>query len=141
MQVIEHQYLHYRNILVCKMQLDTNSTTDFIKKISKNLSVLDLSLNGKIVMTSDGSNMEFNIPVNKSFFGNSHYQYKSEFKLVNAVRARHYGALEKVEETIMQLNRYIRENSLVPITNPYFMVQSVEHDIYDVLIGISENVL
>ena len=141
MRVIEHQYLHYRNVLVCKMPFDTSLITDFLNKISENLSVIDLNLNGKIVMTSDSSNMEFNIPVNKSFFGNSHYQYKSEFKLVNAIRARHYGSLDNIEETIIELNEYIQENSLVPITNPYFIVQSIEHDIYDVLIGISENVL
>lgn len=141
MRVIEHQYLHYRNVLVCKIQLDTNSITNFLKKIPESLSIINLNLNGKILMTYDNSNMEFNIPVNKSFSENSHYRYKSEFKLVNAVRARHYGSLEKIEETIMELNRYIRKNSLVPITSPYFMVQSVEHDIYDVLIGISENVL
>lgn len=141
MRVIEHQYLHYRNVLVCKMPLDTSLITDFLNKISKNLSVIDLNLNGKIVMTFDSSNMEFNIPVNKSFSGNSHYQYKSEFKLVNAVRVRHYGSLDNIEETIIELNEYIQENSLIPITNPYFIVQSIEHDIYDVLIGISENVL
>jgi len=141
MRVIEHQYLHYRNVLVCKIQLNTNSVTDFLKKIPENLSVLNLNLNGKILMTYDNSNMEFNIPVNKSFLENSHYQYKAEIKLVNAVRARHYGSLEKVEETIMELNRYIQKNSLVPITSPYFMEQSVENDIYDVFIGISENVL
>ena len=64
-----------------------------------------------------------------------------EVKLVNAVRARHYGSFLSIENKVEELHTYIAEHSLLPITQPYFIVQDIQNDIFDVYIGISENVL
>ena len=85
MQVIEHQFLHYRNVLSYITQIDDDDISFFVVGVKNNICVLDLKLNGKIVFTKKDNFMEFVIPVNKKFTSNQHYEFKSEFKLVNAV--------------------------------------------------------
>jgi len=46
MSVIEHQYLHYRNVLYFEMQFDYEEVESFVKKIDYGLEILDLSRNG-----------------------------------------------------------------------------------------------
>ena len=141
MQVIEHQYLHYKNVLVYETEVDPEAISGIVNGLPDSLSVLGLQLNGKIIMTYKGNCMEFIIPVNGSFSSNQHYQYKAEFKLVNAVRARHYGSFLNIGDKVDELYTYIAERSLQSITQPYFIVQDMQNGIFDVYIGISENVL
>jgi len=141
MQVTEHQYLHYQNVLVYETEVDPDTVLTIVKGIPDSLSVLGLQLEGKIIITYHGNYVEFLIPVGTSFSSNQHYQYKPEFKLVNAVRTRHYGSFMNIENKVEKLNTYIAEQSLLPITQPYYIVQNIENEIYDIYIGISENVL
>ena len=141
MQVIEHQYLHYKNVLVYETVVAPESISGIVNGIPDNLSVLGLQLHGKIIMTYKGNCIEFIIPVNESFSSNQHYRYKPEFKLVNAVRARHYGSFLNIGDKVEELNTYIAERSLKSITQPYFIVRDIQNCIFDVYIGISENVL
>lgn len=141
MQVIEHQYLYYQNVLACRLQLDSGCVSDFLQRVSENLSVLNLKQTGKTIFTMDDPFVEFNIPVDQPFQGNLHYQYKPEFKLVNAVRARHYGSLDDIENKVMELKQYIAKHSLNPVTQPYFVAQDAVNGVYDIWIGIDENVL
>jgi len=141
MQVIEHQYLHYKNVLVYETEVDPETISSIVKGIPDSLSVLGLQLNGKIILTYKGNCMEFIIPVNESFSSNQHYQYKPEFKLVNAVRARHYGSFLNIGDKVEELYTYIAEHLLQSITQPYFIVRDIHNGIFDVYIGISENVL
>ena len=51
MQVIEHQFLHYRNVLSYITQIDDDDISFFVVGVKNNICVLDLKLNGKIVFT------------------------------------------------------------------------------------------
>ncbi len=88
-----------------------------------------------------GNCIEFIIPINDSFPSNQHYRYKAKFKLVNAVRARHYGSFLNIGDKVEELYAYIAARSLQAITQPYFIVRDIQNGIFDVYIGISENVL
>ena len=48
MQVIEHQFLHYRNVLSYITQIDDDDISFFVVGVKNNICVLDLKLNGKI---------------------------------------------------------------------------------------------
>lgn len=141
MQVIEHQYLHYKNVLVYETVVAPESISGIVNGIPDSLSVLGLQLNGKIILTYKSNCIEFIIPVNESFSSNQHYWYKPEFKLVNAVRARHYGSFLNIGDKVEELYAYIAGRSFQSITQPYFIVQDMQNGIFDVYIGISENVL
>lgn len=141
MSVIEHQYLHYRNVLYFEMQFDYEEVESFVKKIDYGLEVLDLSRNGKIVVAQKSPYIEFFIPVDKKFSSNKHYRYKPEFKLVNAIRSRHCGTLNNIYDTVTELNDYIQNKNLSTVTSPYIVIQDEENRIYDIYIGINENIL
>lgn len=81
------------------------------------------------------------IPVDKRFVSNKHYRCKPEFKLVNAIRTRHYGSFDSIQDEVEELKKYIQDHSLLPATPPYFIVQDIKNKIYDVYIGINENIL
>ena len=116
MQVIEHQFLHYRNVLSYITQIDDDDISFFVVGVKNNICVLDLKLNGKIVFTKKDNFMEF-------------------------VRVRHYGSFSTIKNKVDDLKAYIEEHSLTPVTQPYYMIQDCKNEIYDVFIGISENIL
>ena len=114
---------------------------DFAQRIDYSLDVLDLSRDGKIVITQKSPFLEFLIPVDKQFSSSKHYRYKPEFKLVNAIRTRHYGSFDSIQNKVEELKKYIQDQSFLPATPPYFIVQDIKNKIYDVYIGINENIL
>lgn len=141
MPVFEHQYIHYKNVLSYTAEINEDSFADFIKGISRHICVLGFNIIGKIAFTQKGELTEFIIPVDRSFTGTQHYLYKSEFKLVNAVKIRHFGEISDISRKMSELNAYIEENFLMPLTSPYVIVQDIEHSVFDVYIGIDENIL
>ena len=141
MPIVEHQYLHYKNVLCFEMQLDYGEIEDFAQRIDYSLDVLDLSRAGKTVINQKSPFLEFLIPVDKQFSSSKHYRYKPEFKLVNAIRTRHYGSFDSIQNKVEELKKYIQDQSFLPATPPYFIVQDIKNKIYDVYIGINENIL
>ena len=141
MYVIEHQYLHFKNLLTFETVSDYSIIPDFTKSIADSLNVLGLKQNGCVIIKINKDNIEFIIPVDKKFKSCEHYKYKDEIKIVNAVRARHYGKFKGIKKTTDNLSNYIIKNSMQAITQPYYTVNEFQNDVYDVYIGISENVL
>lgn len=141
MPVVEHQFLHYRNLLSYTTRIEDSRISAFVVGVEKNIHVLDLELKGDVIVTKSEAGTEFIIPIDKSFSSNKHFKFKPEFKLVNALRIRHYGSFSTISERVEELRDYMTRNSLTAVTPPYFIVKNCRYDIYDVLIGISENVL
>ncbi len=141
MQVIEHQYLHYRNVLVFEVQMNTATIAECLSGIADSLNVLGLQPNGKTIFTCRDSVFEFVVPVGRTISSCQYYRFKPEFKLVNAVRARHYGSFSCIEDKVKKLFEYLAEHSLSPVTQPYYVARCLESEIYDIYIGINENVL
>lgn len=141
MSAVEHQFLNYRNVLSYTINIDDSNLFDYVSGIHNSINTLNYEINGKIVLTQKNGQTEFIIPVNRDFPSTQSYKYKKEFKLVNAVRIRHYGSYRTIAETVDELKTYIHQHSLTPITQPYFVVQDRKVEIYDVLIGVSENIL
>ena len=141
MSIVEHQFLSFKNVLSYTSVVDETAVNDFAKSVEDNLCVLGLQQSGKILLTHKSPFTEFIIPVDKSFKSNEHFEFKSEFKLVNAVRARHYGNFENIYKAVRELMDYINKNSLTPVTSPYYSIQDTQSNIFDIYIGISENVL
>lgn len=139
--VIEHQMLNYEYILSYKTKVDDKIIPDMLKSLKENIAVIDLEICGNIILTKNDEITEFLIPVNKKFEGNQHYVFKPGFKLVNAARQRYYGKLDNIDAGLKELNSHIFEHSLTPITNYYIMEVDADNGVYDIFVGISENVL
>ena len=112
-----------------------------LSSIRENISVIGLEICGNIIFTKHDDITEFLIPVDRKFEGNQHYMFKPGFKLVNAIRHRYYGPFDNIDIGLKEINSYISESSLTPITNSYIMEVDSDNSVYDIFIGISENVL
>lgn len=141
MPVIEHQALIHYHILSYETIIDEAQIPEMIQGIQQGVSVLDLEQCGDIIITRKGVKTEFIIPVNKKFETTNYYKYKPAFKLVNALKVRHYGRYADIFLSINEINSYITKNNLTAVTNSYFVDKDSVNSIYDVYVGISENVL
>ena len=134
--MLSHEY-----VLSYQTTVDDKMIPNMLSSIKENISVIDLKICGNIIITKHDEITEFLIPVDRKFKGNQHYVFKPGFKLVNAVRQRYYGSFDNIDTGLKELNSYIFEHSLVPITDPYIMDVDSDNSVYDIFIGISENVL
>lgn len=141
MPVIEHQALIYYHVLSYETIVDEKQIPEMISSMKNNISVIDLQLCGNIIITKKGLKTEFIIPVDREFKSNAYYNYKPIFKLVNAIRIRHYGDFSSIYKSLQELKEYVYLNNLTAVTNPYYVDKNIENGIIDVYVGISENVL
>lgn len=141
MPVIEHQSLIHYHVLSYETIVDESQMSELLQGISRSVSVLGLEQCGNIITTKKGVKTEFIVPVNKKFETTKYYKYKPAFKLVNALKIRHYGSFSEIFLSINEINRYISRNNLLAVTNPYCVDKDSVNSIYDVYVGISENVL
>lgn len=133
--------LSYDYVLSYQTKVDDKMIPNMLSSIRKNISVIDLEICGNIILTKRNGTTEFLIPVDRRFEGSQHYVFKPGFKLVNAVRQRYYGSFDNIDTGLKELNSYISEHSLTPITLPYIMEIDSDNGVYDIFIGMSENVL
>ena len=138
---VEHQMLSHEYVLSYQTKVDDKMIPNMLSSIRKNISVIDLEICGSIILNKRNGTTEFLIPVDRKFEGNQHYVFKPGFKLVNAVRQRYYGSFDNIDTGLKELNSYISEHSLTPITLPYIMEIDSDNGVYDIFIGMSENVL
>ena len=121
------QELYLKNLLSFRKQLtqtevqkEMNDIEAFIKengliivgpKISTTYSVTQA-----MVPTMD---IEILIPVDKEFTETDMYKLKKEFKLTNCLKVSHKGNPMTFQNTVMDLQKYIQDNKLIPISSLY----------------------
>ncbi len=90
--------------------------------------------------------MEILIPIDKKIENIEHYFFKEKIKIVNALLVKHKGNPMMLQNTFNEVNHYIVENNLTPITPGYNVTKTIDPinmentEIY-VYIGISPNIL
>ena len=141
MPVIEHQALIHYHVLSYETIIESSQMQEMIEGIHRSVSALGLQQCGNIITTRKGIKTEFLVPVNKKFETTEYYKYKPVFRLVNALKVRHYGDFSDIHVCVDEIIRYINDNSLMAITNPYYVDKDPANSIYDVYIGVSENEL
>lgn len=90
--------------------------------------------------------VELLMPVDKSMESIDKFVFKNKIKIVNAVVACYTGNPIGLQEACNQLNQYIIEHKLQPITVGYNVTKkmdmlSPENTEIDVYVGISPNIL
>lgn len=141
MAVVEHQILECERLLSYKCIAKNSEIPFMVHSIMTNIDALNLKICGPIIIGKHLNEVEFIIPIDKAVSGGKYYSYKALLKLTNAVRQRHYGSYERIGESIAILRKYISDNLLTADSNPYILVRSLEREVFDIFIGISENVL
>lgn len=92
--------------------------------------------------------MEILVPIDKPAKLSGKYKLKDVFHLMNTVYARHEGNPNTLQNTYNELNQYISEKGLQPITAAYNVNvvdlnpgQSMDEMIVDVYIGVNPSIL
>ena len=69
------------------------------------------------------------------------YEFKKKIKIVNALYARE-DDISKLQDTLNQINQYILDNKLQPITSAYLVQSKLNNKmITDIYIGMNPNIL
>ncbi len=94
----------------------------------------------------DQIDMEIRIPIDQEIPSVGKYFYKAKMKIVNAAVATHKGNPASLQMTCNELNQYLQEKQLVPITVGYTVtkktdVVNMDNTEMEVYVGISPNVL
>ena len=90
--------------------------------------------------------VEILVPINRRLHNIGNYVFKEKLLITNALQAMHRGNPVGLQQTCNQLNQYIIEQKLVPITVGYNVTRrvdmlNVENTEIDVFVGINPNIL
>lgn len=90
--------------------------------------------------------IELLMPIDKSIDSTDKFAFKNYIKIINAVVASYKGRPIGLQEACNQLNQYIMEHKLQPITVGYNVTKKTdmlnpENTEIDVYVGISPNIL
>ena len=152
MYIVEKQQLWYDNILSYRTRVAEKDLPRLINHINTALDALELEQKGDIVFTIDEKfeterttilGVELLIPVDKVFESNSHYVYKSCFKLENAVMSKFNGKIFQLNSFAAELCSYVDSSNIKPIIDMYYLVRSICDDdcVIDLYLGTSGNIL
>lgn len=94
----------------------------------------------------DTVDIEILMPVNKVIDSTDKFAFKSQIKITNAVVVAYKGHPMGLQEACNELNQYIAEHKLQPITVGYNVTKNMdtlnlENTEIDVYVGISPNIL
>lgn len=92
--------------------------------------------------------VEILMPIDRNLDLSGKYIFKPIIKIYDAVKIRHCGKPENLENTADELIRYINERNLTPITPGYNVTVNIPSDfsdandlIMDMYVGVSDNLL
>lgn len=155
--VQEQQILEMRNVLShrAKMtQQELQAKSQEIEKLLQNSgaqrSAPAVTTTYSVEQGAGGTVMdiEFLVPLDREITAPNGYVWKPHFLLTNALRIRHIGNPATLQNSINELNAYITERRLVPITTGYNVTvkeaktpQELDNMEIDVYVGISPNLL
>ncbi len=149
MQILEHQALYQKNLLSYKLHMPREKIPGMIQHVLENIGSLGMQPTGKILFTEDiyqYKNIEILIPVNRDFEACEQYEKKSEFRLINALSARHEGSFSDAENTERKLLDFAKNKFYHIITLPYYNIVRLDPEhprscIIDIYIGVNYNIL
>ena len=138
-----------KQLTQAEMQKEMNDIESFIKE--NGLTVVGPKISTTYSVTQammPTMDIEILIPVDKKITETDMYKLKKEFKLTNCLKTSHKGNPMTFQNTIMELQKYIEENKLIPISTLYTVTikdaktqEELDNFHSDAYISISPNVL
>ena len=150
------QELYLNNLLSFRKQLTQAEVQKEIADIESFIKENGLTIVGPKISTTYSVtqamtptiDIEILIPVDKKITETDRYKLKKEFKLTNCLKTSHKGNPMTFQNTIMELQKYIEENKLIPISTLYTVTikdaktqEELDNFHSDAYISISPNVL
>ena len=155
MEFLEGQFYTAKNLLSYRTRVESCELNNLLCYVRNSLEVLDLKVNGKIILSISEKIAEKNkqiygveilIPVDKEFESTGQYVYKPTFKLVNAISYRFYGNCNSFAEAESKLFNYIKARNMNAVTGLYYILQSKEPvyngvQYWDTYVAVNENIV
>lgn len=156
-EVLEHMTFEMHNVLSYRGKMTQQELVEKSREMEEIIQKSGAEKNGGAVTTTfsveQGPNgaildMEILIPLNHEIQVPPGYAWKPDFLLTNALLVKHVGNPAGLQECIQELNQFILEHGLVPISTGYNVtvreaktpleLDSMEVDIY---VSVSPNKL
>lgn len=157
MEILEHRTLEMHNLLSFRGKMTQQELAEKSREMEEVIQKSEAEKNGCAVTTTfsveqgpNGSvlDMEILIPLDREIPAPPGYLWKPDFLLTNALMVKHVGNPVGLQACVQELNQFMVEHGLVPITTGYNVtvreaktpleLDSMEVDIY---VGISPNKL
>lgn len=151
LEIKENQELNVNNLLSYRGKVRQRE----IENIGKEMEIYIQNVGAKRVgnpinatyaVDGDIIDVELIIPIDRSISSTEKFVFKNKIKIVNAVVASYKGHPMGLQDVCNQLNQYIMEHKLQPITAGYNVTNKIdmsnpENTEIDVYVGISPNIL
>lgn len=151
LNIKENQKLNVMNILSYRGKIKQSELEDIGIEMEHYIHRLGARKSGIPITATygvegDTFDMEILMPIDRSIVSTDRFVFKKQIKIVNAVTASYKGHPIGLQEACNQLNQYITEHGLQPITVGYNVTKkmdmlSLENMEIDVYVGISPNIL
>lgn len=150
-EIKEKQELNVTNLLsfrgkVSQVELESISKDmqDAIEKLGAK--PVGSAITATFAIENGTIDMEMLVPIDKSVESVGKYEYKERLHIVNAVKASYKGHPMGLQDVINQLNQYMIDSRLQPITVGYNVTKKMdmltpENTEVEVYVGINPNVL
>lgn len=123
----ESKILNFKNLLSFRSNLTQCELQNELKNIDKFLKENKLSITGPKISTTYSvkqsmdpvMDIEILIPIDNSFNETSKYKFKKELKLINTLKNDYIGNPQGFNNCVMEIQEYISQNSLIPISSLY----------------------
>lgn len=151
LDIVENQVLEVNNIVSFRSKIKQT----YMEQVAKDMELKITDAGAKRIerpITAtyelDGEEMDIEIllPIDKQVADLDKYVFKDKIKIVNAVVAKYKGHPSGLQGACNELNKYIMEHKLKPITVGYNVTKHIEplnmdNTEIDVYVGISPNIL
>ena len=150
-EIIENQTLEVENLLSFRGNVTQAEMATIGKEMEEAVNGAGAKRIGSPITATYGVegekvDVELLLPIDKKIESIGNYTYKEKIKIVNAVVAKYVGNPTGLQNACNELNQYIIEHKLVPITVGYNGTKKInpmnmEETEIEVYVGISPNIL
>lgn len=151
LEIKENQELNVTNLLSYRGKLKQTELENIGKEMesyiqSEGAKRVGNPITATYELEGDEIDIELLMPIDKSIESMDKFDFKNQIKIVNAVVASYIGHPMGLQDACNQLNQYIMERRLQPITVGYNVTKKTdmlnpENTEIDVYVGISPNIL
>lgn len=151
LKIKEKQELNVANVLSYKGKVKQAELENVGKEMESYIQKVGAKRVGNPITATydvegDTVDIELLMPIDKSIDSTDEFVFKNQIKIVNAVVAEYKGHPIGLQEACNQLNQYIMEHKLQPITVGYNVTKKTdmlnpENTEIDVYVGINPNIL
>lgn len=151
LEIKENQELNVTNVLSYRGKIKQAELENIGKEMEsyiQNAGAKRLGNPITVTYAVEGNELDIELlmPIDKSIDSTDKFAFKNYIKIINAVVASYKGRPIGLQEACNQLNQYIMEHKLQPITVGYNVTKKTdmlnpENTEIDVYVGISPNIL